>query len=76
MFSFGRTFPALTAGTAGPVSRPGPSGFDPGRKGQLWTPEERRLLIAMRRHRIKRKVIARVLLRTPAAVKRQIELMR
>jgi hypothetical protein len=50
--------------------------FDPGRKDQPWSAEERRLLIAMRRHGIQRKVIARILLRTPAAVKKQIELMR
>jgi hypothetical protein len=53
------------------MTHPNPSGH-----GVRWTPEERRLLIAMRRHDIQRKVIARILLRTPAAVKKQIELMR
>ena len=38
-----------------------------------WSPEETRLLIAMRREGLQRKQIARVLLRSPKSIKNRLE---
>lgn len=62
---------AASPSSQSPLSRP--DGLQSGVK--RWSDEEVRLLIAMRREGIQRKVIARVLQRSPKSVKTRLEMV-